>query len=189
MMHHFSKICLCCGAGTALLLLAACTPAPKEPAKEQPPLMAGEARFAPMSKQEQHALQQTLAPFLQDNTAVELWFLAPTRRDNGSFAWCISPSTNQASWVKVGDVATGDLQTLAKQQTTVEHGDTLDYWQQMELRSGQHRLPVAICPAKEFGVHVRGCEPVYAREFHRLLWQMMDKQFDIQKRFDKVVQQ
>ena len=152
--------------------------------------MAGEARFAPMSKSEKKALQVELAPFLRRSAPVELWYLAHKNlKDNGTFTWCISPAESEGTWVNLGTIPAKDLQQLADQSTGVERGDTLDYWLAFELRSGSHRLSVSSCPAEEFGVDIHSCVPVRARNFHKLLWQFMDKKYAIQKRFDKTVQE
>ena len=176
---------LCCGASLAL---AACTTATPPPPAEEPPLMAGEARFTPMSKSEQKALQTALAPFLRSSAPIELWYLGhKNRQDNGTFAWCISPAESEGTWTQLGTIPVQDLQQLAEKTTGVECGDTLDYWLTFELRSGNHSLRVSACPAEDFGVDVANCAPVRAREFHKLLWQFMDKKYAIQKRFDKTV--
>ncbi len=152
--------------------------------------MAGEARFTPMSSSDIKALQAALAPFLSSSAPVELWYLEDkTRKDDGTFTWCISPAESEGTWVNLGTIPAKDLQQLAEQTDRVERGDTLDYWLAFELRSGSHRLSVHTCPAEEFGVDIHSCVPIRAREFHKLLWQFMDKKYAIQKRFDKTVQE
>ena len=171
-----------------MLLATACshtsTPAPQE----EPPLMAAETRFTPMNEQEQSALEQALAPMLQAENGAELWFHAATMKDDGSFSWCISPAPSESEWVRIGHISHTTLQQLAAERTSIEHGDTQDYWMRLELRSSRHRLPVEICPAEEFGVYLEGCKSIRARAFHKLLWSLLDKKYGIQKRLDKEVQ-
>lgn len=177
-----------CAILPALLLQVACTPTARPPqAAEQPPLMAGEARFVPMPSAQQAELQQVLAPFLQKGVQTELWYHAARTKDNGSFAWCISPAPAKAEWVYLGTVPQTELRQLAAEQTSVQCGNTLDYWLRFELRSGSHRLPVSICPAEEFGISGCTASNIRARAFHRTLWQLTDRKFGIQKRFDKIV--
>ena len=149
--------------------------------------MAGEARFHTMNGDEQKNLQTALAPFLSADTPVELWYLAPKRKDDGQFAWCVSPAEAEGDWVLLGTLPVSELQLLAKQTTAVEHGQTYDYWQTYQLRSGQAKRNIQTCPAQEFGVHIDGCSAVRAREFHKAVWKLIDKKYDIQKRFDVVV--
>ena len=176
---------LSCGA--VLLTVGACNHRPPAAPAEQPPLMAGEARFHPMSGEEQKALQAALSPFLQSDTPVELWYLSRRSKDNGTFEWCVSPAEAQGEWVLLGAISGAELQQLAEQSTTVEHGDTLDYWQTYQLRTGNSTLEIRTCPAEEFGVHLGNCTPVQARAFHRAIWKLIDKKYGIQKRFDVVV--
>ena len=172
---------------TLLLLSAACTHKVQAPA-EQPPLMAGEARFTPMTSAQQAELRQILAPFLQTGATVELWYSANTEKDNGSFTWCISPAPSEAEWVNLGTMPRAELEKLADESTAVEYGDTLDYWLRFELRCGDKRLPLSICPSEEFGVNLGGCSTsVRSRSFHRAVWQLIDRRYNIQKRFDKIV--
>lgn len=180
---HRAALPLCCTA----LLLPACSRPPAQPPAEQPPLMAGEARFHPMSTEQQQRLQAALAPFLSATKPVEVFFLAPQRRDNGKFDWCISPAAPEGVPKLIGSLSTSDLQQLAAQRTTVEHGDTADYWQRLRLQSNGSALDIAICPAEEFGLHIDGCSPVRSRSTHKALWALMDKNFNIQARFDIVV--
>lgn len=180
---HRAALPLCCMA----FLLPACTRPQPPPPAEQPPLMAGEARFHPMSPEQQQRLQAALAPFLSATAPVEVYFLAPQRRDNGTFDWCISPAAPQGVPKLIGSLSTPALQQLAEQRTTVEHGDTADYWQRLRLQSKGATLDIAICPAEEFGLHIDGCTPVRSRSTHKALWALMDKNFNIQSRFDIVV--
>lgn len=181
---HRAALPLCCTA----LLLPACSRPPAQPPAEQPPLMAGEARFHPMSSMEQLELQQALAPFLQSSVPVELWYSASTRRDDGSFEWCISPAAREAKWICLGTMPQSELQKLAAEKTGSDYGETLDYWLNFELRSGSNRLPISTCPAEEFGVNIGSCTTsVRSRSFHRAIWQFMDRRYNIQKRFDKIV--
>ncbi len=179
---------LCCAAAV-LLSSPSCTHRSAPIPAEQPPLMAGESRFAPMSQQEEAALQQALAPLLQDAAGAELWYHAAKQKDDGTFAWCVSPAPSEAEWVRISTIPHATLQQLAAERTGIEHGETLDYWMRLELRHGEHKLPVSLCPAEEFGVHIQGCAPLRARAFHKALWNALDKQYHIQKRFDKVVQE
>ncbi len=149
--------------------------------------MAGEARFGSMSAAEQAELQQLLAPFLAPSAPVELWYSAARRKDNGTFEWCISPALSEAEWVCLGTMPPAELQKLAAERTVVEYGDTLDYWLRFELRCGGKSLPIMICPAEEFGVRIGGTHSVRSRSFHRAVWKFMERQYNIQKRFDKIV--
>ncbi len=167
--------------------LAACHTNKPQPV-ELPPIMDGEARFLPMSSEQQTSLRNALEPFLSAETPAEVYFLAPRRKDDGSFPWCVSPAEEEGEWVSIGSLSPETLRKLAEESTTVEHGGTLDYWQSYELRCGSHRLPVSTCPAEEFGVHIQGCSPVRSRSLHRELWKLMERRFDIQRRFDQVVQ-
>ena len=178
---------LCCGA--SLALTACTTPTPRPTPAEEPPLMAGEARFCLISPSTKKELQASLAPFLRTDAPVDLWYLAnKNRKDDGTFAWCISPAESEGIWIKLGTISNQDLQQLSDQNTEVERGDTLDYWLSFELRSGKQSLSVRSCPAEEFGVDIGSCSsPIRARAFHKLLWQFMDQQYAIQKRFDVVV--
>lgn len=172
---------------TLLLLPVACTHKAQAPT-EQPPLMAGEARFAPISSTQQSELQQLLAPYLQPGATVELWYSANTERDNGTFEWCISPAPSEAVWVNLGTMPQAELEKLVHENTITEYGDTLDYWLRFELRCGDKRLPLSLCPSEEFGVNLDGCSvSVRSRSFHRAVWQLMDSRYNIQKRFDKIV--
>lgn len=178
---------LCIGA--AVLLASACTRKASPQPAEQPELMAGESRFLPMSTTQQAELEQVLEPFLRAEDGAELWYSASTRQDTGTFQWCVSPAPAEAEWVHLGSISRAVLQQLAAERTGIEHGETLDYWMRLELRHGEHKLPVSLCPAEEFGVHIQGCAPLRARAFHKALWNALDKQYHIQKRFDKVVQE
>ena len=81
-----------------------------------------------------------------------------------------------------------DTENTAAETTATDFGETLDYWLRLELRSGTHRLNLSICPAAEFGVLTGDCSmSVYSRPFHKTLWALLDKKYNIQKRFDKVV--
>ncbi|MBQ8479181.1 MAG: hypothetical protein IJ503_02205 [Akkermansia sp.] len=177
---------LSCGA--VLLTAGACNHRPPAAPAEQPPLMAGEARFRPMSKEEKIELQHALEPFVKADSPVELWYSAAKRKDDGSFEWCISPAPAEAEWVNLGSLPAAELSKLAAETTATDFGETLDYWLRLELRSGTHRLNLSICPAAEFGVPTGDCSmSVYSRPFHKTLWALIDKKYNIQKRFDKVV--
>lgn len=179
---------LCCGAAL-LLPLQACTTTPPLQTEEQPPLMAGEARFVPLSTTERRELQQALAPFLRAAT-VELWYSANKGKDTGTFAWCISPAESEAEWVCLGTMPRAELEKLADETTASDHGDTLDYWMRFELRSGDNRLSLSICPAEEFGVALGNCTAsIRSRSFHKAVWTLLDKKFQVQKRFDKTVEE
>lgn len=172
-----------------MLLATACSHTSTPTPQEEPPLMAAETRFTPMNEQEQSALEQALAPMLQAENGAELWFHAATEKDDGSFSWCISPAPSESEWVRIGHISHTTLQQLAAERTTVEHGDTLDYWMRLELRCNGYELPISLCPAEEFGVYIGDCSSVRARDFHNTLWNALDKKYNIQKRLDKAVQE
>ena len=174
---------------TMLLLATACSHTSTPTPEEEPPLMAAETRFTPMNEQEQSALEQALAPMLQAENGAELWFHAAKKKDDGTFMWCISPAPSESEWVRIGHIPHTTLQQLAAERTTVEHGETLDYWIRLELRCNEYALPISLCPAEEFGVHIQGCAPLRARAFHKALWNALDKKYYIQKRLDKAVQE
>lgn len=151
---------------------------------EQPPLMAGEARYAPMGQALHNKFRQQLEPFC--NSATEVWMQVPRRADNGSFTWCTTPTNQDSQWVCLGKLSTDTTKQLAKETLAVEYSDTLDYWLNFSLRNDGHELRFSLCPAEEFGIRFDSVK-LHAKSFHKTIWAMADKQFAIQKRFDKVV--